>query len=278
MHTGANRRPAAYCPDGTRQIRAIREILRRPQLQAKLTVSDPHDAHEQEADRVAEAVMHMPEQSLLRQPIEEEEELLQPKSADREVGYPDLQRQVEEEEEELLQPKRQGGEAAEAGPDLDQAIAANRGGGQPLPEESRSFFEPRMGRDFSDVKVHTGRQAADLTCRVNARAFTLGSHIYFGAGEFAPESSEGKKLLAHELTHVAQQGAMLQMQRKIYRQPRSGRRRSRRARIGARLNSRPARIDQSKSAEYASVRDPHDRALHSLKQRLLERARQRQDN
>ena len=62
-----------------------------------------------------------------------------------------------------------------------------------------------MGLDLSDVQVHTGGQAADLTRRVSARAFTLGSDIYFGAGEFAPESFEGKKLLAHELTHVAQQ-------------------------------------------------------------------------
>ena len=200
----AQRQPA-FCHDCTRQAGAIRQILEGPRLQTKLTVGAPHDAHEQEADRVAEAVMRMPVEALARQPLEEEEEMLQPKSADREACCPDLQRQPLEEEEELLQPQRQGGEVVEAGPDLEQALAASRGGGQALSERSRAFFEPRMGLDLSDVQVHTGSQAADLTRRVSARAFTLGSDIYFGTGEFAPESFEGKRLLAHELTHVAQQ-------------------------------------------------------------------------
>ncbi|MGD9250054.1 MAG: DUF4157 domain-containing protein [Desulfobacterales bacterium] len=198
-------RQASYCPDCARQAGVIRQILRRPRLQAKLTVGAPNDAYEQEADQVADAVMRMPEEALARQPLEEEEELVQTKPVDREGCCPDLQRQAEEEEEELLQPKRQGGEAVAAGPDLEQALAASRGGGRPLPEESRSFFEPRMGLDLSIVQVHTGAPAADLSRRVNARAFTLGADIYFGAGEFAPGSFEGKKLLAHELTHVVQQ-------------------------------------------------------------------------
>lgn len=69
-----------------------------------------------------------------------------------------------------------------------------------------------MRRDLSNVKVHTGSQAADLIRRVSARAFTLGADIYFGAGEFVLEFFAGKKLLAHELTHVAQQGATDQVQ------------------------------------------------------------------
>ena len=202
-------RGAAYSPDCARQVGAIREILGHSRLQAKLTVGPPHDAYEQEADRVADAVMRMPEEALARQPLEEEEELLQTMPADQEACCPELQRQVEEEEEELLQPKGDGGGAVEAGPDLEQAIASRRGGGQPLPEESRSFFEPRMGRDLSDIQIHTGSPAADLTRRINARAFTLGSDIYFGAGQFAPESFEGKKLLAHELTHTIQQKTTL---------------------------------------------------------------------
>jgi hypothetical protein len=199
-------RPGAYCPDCTQQASVIRQILKQPRLQTKLTVGAPNDVYEQEADRVADAVMRMPDDTLARQPLEVEEEMLQSKPFDREGCCPGLQRQPEE-EEELLQPKRQGGEAVEASPDLEQALAASRGDGQPLPTVSRSFFEPRMGLDLSDVRVHTGRRASDLARRVAARAFTLDSDIYFGTGQFTPKSVEGKKLLAHELTHVAQQGA-----------------------------------------------------------------------
>ena len=204
--------PAVYCPACTRQAGAIRQILGRPNLQPKLTVGAPHDVHEQEADRVAEAVMRMPDDAVARQPLEEE--LLQPKTTDQEACCPDLQRQVEEEEEEFLQPKRQGREAVAVGPDLEREIQVSQGNGQPLPQGSRSFFEPRMGLDFSDVQVHTGAQAAEWTHRLNARAFTLGSDIYFGAGQFAPQTSAGKRLLAHELTHTVQQKGPLSRNRK----------------------------------------------------------------
>ena len=86
------------------------------------------------------------------------------------------------------------------------AIHAIRGLGAPLPSSERSFFEPRFGHDFSRVRVHTGSGAAGLARSLNARAFTLGQDIVFGAGEYAPGSLEGKKVLAHELAHTMQQG------------------------------------------------------------------------
>jgi len=207
VRTPAGNRPAVSAPTPIRQIRVIRQILGRPTLQGKLTVSAPNDAHEKEADRVADAVVRTPDEALSRQPLEEEEELLQTMPGDGEAFCPDLQRQVEqeEEEEELLQPKRAGDEALEVTADLEPEISFLRGEGQPLSEKSRAFFEPRMGLDLSHVKVHTGALAADLARRINARAFTLGDDIYFGAGQFDPGSLEGKKLMAHELTHVVQQ-------------------------------------------------------------------------
>ncbi len=80
-----------------------------------------------------------------------------------------------------------------------------RSPGQPLDAETRAFFEPRFGQDFSRVRVHANQQAADSARGVNARAYTVGSDIAFGSGEYAPTSNEGKRLLAHELTHVVQQ-------------------------------------------------------------------------
>jgi hypothetical protein len=66
-------------------------------------------------------------------------------------------------------------------------------------------MEPRFGTDFSAVRVHTDSNAQSLARSVNAQAFTVGNDVVFGAGQYAPESDSGKRLLAHELTHVIQQ-------------------------------------------------------------------------
>jgi hypothetical protein len=76
---------------------------------------------------------------------------------------------------------------------------------QPLPQQALGFFEPRFGCDFSNVRIHTGAHAAELADAIHARAFAVGNDVVFGAGEFAPDTSRGRELLAHELTHVVQQ-------------------------------------------------------------------------
>ena len=118
---------------------------------------------------------------------------------------PLVQRQTEQEEEELLQTKQAASPAQEATPQETAAIAAMQGGGHPLPPSERAFFEPRFGHDLSQVRVHTNRPEAEATQAVNARAFTLGRNVFFGAGHFAPAGREGKRLLSHELTHLVQQ-------------------------------------------------------------------------
>ncbi len=80
------------------------------------------------------------------------------------------------------------------------------GQGSPLPEETRSFMESRMGADFGDVRVHTGPQAEELSRRLYAKAFTYGKNVVFNRGQYSPGSQEGKQLLAHELAHTVQQG------------------------------------------------------------------------
>ena len=139
-----------------------------------------------------------------------EDEALQTKSL-AETITPLIQRQTEpteeekKEEEETLQTKPASGEASTVSPALQNQITALQGGGQPLPESERHFFEPRFGADFSQVRVHADGQAAEAARAVNARAFTLGRDVVFGGGEYQPRSSEGSRLLAHELTHVVQQ-------------------------------------------------------------------------
>lgn len=79
------------------------------------------------------------------------------------------------------------------------------GGGRALDEPTRSFMESRLGADFSDVRVHTGAKATEAARSVQAHAYTVGSDLVFQDGQFNPSSTDGKKMLAHELTHVVQQ-------------------------------------------------------------------------
>lgn len=208
-------------------------------IQAKLTISQPGDKYEQEADRVAEAVMRMPEPQVQRQPEEEEEEeeLIQMKPLAEQIT-PFVQRQVEEdeeeeeeeliqtkplaeqitpfiqrqaeeeeEEEEPLQTKGASGKILRVNPGLGTRINESRGNGQPLSKSVCSSFETRFGHDFSQVRIHTDTQAAESARILKARAFTIGRDVVFGAGQYAPETNRGKRLLAHELTHVVQQKA-----------------------------------------------------------------------
>ncbi|MDX8398715.1 MAG: DUF4157 domain-containing protein, partial [Gallionellaceae bacterium] len=139
------------------------------------------------------------EQALQMQPEEEEEEL-QAKFADEH-----MQRQPIEEEDEEMQAKEVPGKAPQVGSGVESRINSLKGGGQPLDPATRSFFEPRFGHDFSGVRVNSGGNASEAAKSVNARAFTLGSNMVFGSGQYQPESAEGKRLLGHELTHVVQQ-------------------------------------------------------------------------
>jgi hypothetical protein len=82
--------------------------------------------------------------------------------------------------------------------------------GRPLDAQTRSFFEPRFAHDFSRVRVHAGVEAADSARALNARAYTFGHHVVFGAGQFAPGTTGGRRLLAHELAHVVQQRGVSQ--------------------------------------------------------------------
>jgi hypothetical protein len=84
-------------------------------------------------------------------------------------------------------------------------ISFPKGQGQPLPLSLREFFEPRLGYEFSQVRIHSDARAAEDAKTLHAKAFTAGGDIVFGEGQYAPEKPEGLRLLAHELTHVIQQ-------------------------------------------------------------------------
>lgn len=109
-------------------------------------------------------------------------------------------------------------------PAVAQRVQGLQRGGEPLPESTRAGLELDLGHDFSGVRIHRDTEAAQVSQQVGARAFTVGQHIAFGAGEYAPETPGGKHLLAHELTHVVQQtgSAPLPARRRVAAQRASG--------------------------------------------------------
>lgn len=87
---------------------------------------------------------------------------------------------------------------------MERQLSHLQGGGRQMPEGLRNMMENGFGRDFSQVRIHTDGEAADMSSSIHAKAFTHGNDIYFNRGQFAPETSEGQHLIAHELTHMAQ--------------------------------------------------------------------------
>jgi hypothetical protein len=98
-----------------------------------------------------------------------------------------------------------GAEGGPIGADLERSIDGARSGGSALDSAVRVQMEPAFGADFSGVRVHSDAKSHQLNDSLQARAFTTGQDIFFRGGEYRPQSSEGKELLAHELTHVVQQ-------------------------------------------------------------------------
>ncbi len=155
-------------------------------LQAKLKINQPGDKYEQEADRVADQIMRMPDPQL----DGSEEEAIDFASV------PAIQR---------LKENAQGTQNVEAPPIVSEVLNSS---GQPLDQATRDFMEPRFGQDFSHVRIHTDQKAAESAKTVNALAYTVGNDIVFGADGYS-----SKQLLAHELTHFIQQ------QNKQFEQP-----------------------------------------------------------
>jgi Domain of unknown function (DUF4157) len=166
---------------------AVLSLFRSGRIQPKLRISQPGDPFEQEADGVANQVMRMSLDETLP------------------AAPPQIHR------------KEQSGST-----DGETSVADNflsgLGPGQPLDAATRAFFEPRFGRDFSAVRIHTDARAAESARTVDARAFTAGGHVVFDKGSYRPHTRDGRFLLAHELAHVMQQ-TIPSAQTIIHRQP-----------------------------------------------------------
>jgi hypothetical protein len=159
-------------------------------IQRKLAINKPGDEYEREADRISEGVMRMPEQE--RQ------------SGGSDNYFRGRHEQLADRRSEMKRVP-DGGTGQIAEPFLVHEVL--KSSGQPLDPATRRLMEPRFGHNFSRVRVHTGREAAESSRSVGATAYTVGQNIVFGNRQYAPQTADGQRLLAHELAHVIQQGA-----------------------------------------------------------------------
>jgi len=180
--------------------RALSSMLRNSVIQRKLSVSQPDDAHEREADRIADQVMRS---TALQSPVASGIQGIQIATS------PALQRSCgcgcngagdcAERKEATSEASDDETESLQV---VDQVL---RSTGQSLDHQTRSFMDSRFGYDFAGVRVHTGERADRSARAVNALAYTVGNNVVFSAGRYDPQSTAGRRLLAHELTHVVQQ-------------------------------------------------------------------------
>lgn len=170
-------------------VRARRPETSPPPVRPKLVIGQVNDPLEREADRMAEQVMRLPAPELAGKPA--------PPHVSLEGASRDRMGTVRKEPT-----------AAALAPEAPGIVHdVLRSPGQPLDVSSRAYFEPRFGHDFSQVRIHADARATASARAVNARAYTAGQHVVFGAGAYSPQTEAGRKLLAHELTHTIQQAS-----------------------------------------------------------------------
>jgi Domain of unknown function (DUF4157)/IPT/TIG domain len=160
------------------------------------SISQPNDACEQQADTMADKVMRMADNKKAGQSFF----MPAPVTVQRKCQH------CEDEEEKKLQRKEINSENAEPLSQSENYIGS-LSGGKGLSKEERSFFEPAMNHDFGNVRLHTDKTANKSAENLNALAYTYRNNIVFGDGQYQPHTENGKRLMAHELTHVIQQGS-----------------------------------------------------------------------
>jgi hypothetical protein len=167
---------------------AVQALLRGGAIRPKLSVSQPNDPDEHEADRVADAA------------VSDAPTIVRRKCASCEAGIPCGNCG----DESTVRLKRNGAQPGPSAASAMPALSFLRSGGRPLSRDTRRDFEGRLGADLGAVRVHEGPSAAKAATALNARAFTVGTDIAFAPGQFAPDTRSGRHLLAHELAHTLQ--------------------------------------------------------------------------
>jgi len=213
----------------TKRNRASAFIQSGP-IQTSLTIGQPDDPFEKEADEVAKQVVgeldHSNSIEKNLSGIGIQKMLVKPMPVNHSISLKKIQKlrplqspKVQTkcsacEKEEKLHPKSENtglsGPETEVPTEIETQINNMQGGGQTLDELTKKAMEASFGADLSNVKVHTDSQAVQMSQQLNAHAFTVGSDIFFNEGRYQPQTKMGAGLLAHELTHTVQQGAVVQ--------------------------------------------------------------------
>lgn len=205
QHTRQNREPSGRTGHGGSFFSAAT-------IQPKLSVNQPGDDYEKEADHTADRVMRMPDTKaagffrpaagVMRKCKCEEEAMFQRKSREYDEEKIVQRKCSACEEKEKLHRKEAAGSEPEVTPAVSQTLASS---GHAMDSGTLEFMEGRFGYDFSQVRIHNDAQAHESSNDIQALAYTHQNHIAFGEGQYQPHSEEGRHLLAHELTHVIQQ-------------------------------------------------------------------------
>jgi|GEM_PF-6463184 hypothetical protein len=195
-------------------------------IQTKLTVGQPNDIYEKEADATADKIVQRMSEPTAAPPpsvtpltnasfvqekcahCEQEEQLQMKPIFESEGEIPEgVQRKCAacEQEEKQVQKKPDASPQQSVSPQIESSLNASKGSGSPLPEQTRGKMESSFGADFTAVRIHNDNSAVKMSTNLNAQAFTRGSDIYFNEGKYDTNSKGGQHLLAHELTHVVQQ-------------------------------------------------------------------------
>ena len=207
------RQPAGVEPDDELERDEYEDREREDRVQTKLTISHPDDPYEREADQIAEHFARDPgsvatygqgparDQADVQRACDEcNIDAITSEESEEDKA------QEESEEPSEVSPKREAGVAPpRVACGLDSGFASARADARPLPRHIRQEMERGFGQDFGSVRIHVGHYSSAMCRAIRAKAFTYRRDIYFNAGQFNPATTGGRKLLAHELTHVVQQ-------------------------------------------------------------------------
>lgn len=189
------------------------------QLQEEEEAQAMAQLQEEEKEEPAQTYLQRQEEEEAKPKVQKQEDEKEPpaqaylQKQEEEEAQPKMQLQEEEKEEPVSAKKLKGNKNSNlkrkrrkvVPSDISKEIKSTRGQGEQLPSGTRHFMESGFGNEFSKVRVHTGSKAAHFCKTLHAQAFTVGNDIFFNTGRFKPESKDGQKLIAHELTHVIQQ-------------------------------------------------------------------------
>ncbi|MDH4474745.1 MAG: DUF4157 domain-containing protein [Fluviicola sp.] len=183
------------------------EVQAKEDEPAQMMEEEPAQAKEEEVQAKEEEVQAKedePAQMMVDEPAQAKEEEVQAKEEEVQSKEEELQAKEDEEVQTKLQ---SSAPTTPSKPSINDQLSSSKGSGSPLSGGVKQEMESGFGADFSGVKIHTDDRAASMSKEIGAQAFTNKGDIYFNQGKFNPATTQGKTLLAHELTHTIQQGA-----------------------------------------------------------------------